>query len=252
MLRISSPHPYTFSDPMFDFSVALPFLKLELPDSPPPLPALLPAATAAVLPVGSGLDRSLAILEANSHTVRLRHVRQVQGDKGTGDTYERCVNGYERWWSSDQLRQRELDPEWTLIPVFPVTPAKVAMFLEHEITHEKVFFFPLHPDLCFESDTQFCGRKRVVAPTPFLVQQSESRSSRVPSLHSKIGASTITTSTKTSPRPRSASGATTVSEPLNLQPRTTSRAVWTPLKPSRRPEAHQVGAAHNVVPRHLL
>jgi hypothetical protein len=103
MPQISSLHPYTFSDPMFDFSMTLPFLKPELPDSPPLLPALLPASAATVLPVSSGLDRSLAILKANSHAIRLHHVQQVQGDKGTGDTYERRVNSYERWWSSDQL-----------------------------------------------------------------------------------------------------------------------------------------------------
>jgi hypothetical protein len=126
------------------------------------------------------------------------------------------------------------------------------MFLKHEIMHEKVFFSPSILTCTLNLTLNFCGRKRAVAPTPFLVQQSESQSSRVPSLHSKIGMSTITTSTKTSLRPRLASGVTTASEPLNLQPRTMSQAMWTPLKPSRRLKAHQVGAAHNVMSGCLL
>jgi hypothetical protein len=131
------------SSPTLDLTTPLPFF--VKPDSPPPGTTTSPFMPAAVVPARSGLHRSLEILEANSHAVRLRCVQQVQGDKATGNTYEGRVKNYEKWWTRDQLRQQESDPSWTPIPPFPITPAKVVMFLEHEMTREKVRSFSFPP-----------------------------------------------------------------------------------------------------------
>ena len=48
------------------------------------------------------------------------------------------VNRYERWWVQYQARQTASIAGWTLIPAFPITTAKVSMFLEYEANCEKV------------------------------------------------------------------------------------------------------------------
>lgn len=85
-----------------------------------------------------GLKHSLARLEAESHAVRLRQSRAVQNDSQTGPSYARHLTHYRLWWESDQARRHAAEPEYTIIPPFPVTAAKVAMFLEYETTREKV------------------------------------------------------------------------------------------------------------------
>src|SRR5215471_2395574 len=111
---------------------------LSMPPSGHPSPSVTPA------PV-SGLELSLARLEAESHNVRLRQAQQVQGNSLTATTYERHIRNYRDWWTQDQAARSESELGYTLIPAFPVTAAKVALFLQYETTREKVggvFFFP--------------------------------------------------------------------------------------------------------------
>jgi hypothetical protein len=46
------------------------------------------------------------------------------------------------YWDLYQDKRVAKDPSWTVIPAFPVTAAKVAMFLDHEKTREKVSCMP--------------------------------------------------------------------------------------------------------------
>jgi hypothetical protein len=88
--------------------------------------------------LGSGLQRSLAKLDTASHAVRLRQAALEQRDKQTAWTYSLAINSYEKWWGQYQMQLRAEDPLWTTIPAFPITAAKVVMFLEYETTRPKV------------------------------------------------------------------------------------------------------------------
>lgn len=90
----------------------------------------------------SGLELSLARLEAESHAVRLRQSKAVRDDSQTGGTYARHLTRYQVWWESDQASRSTAEPGYTPIPSLPVTAAKAVMFLEHETTREKVGLSP--------------------------------------------------------------------------------------------------------------
>ena len=85
-----------------------------------------------------GMQASLAALEADSHAARLAHAKREQSDKSTAGTYKRHVDRYEKWWIRYQAEQSASIDGWTPIPAFPITAAKVSMFLGHESTREKV------------------------------------------------------------------------------------------------------------------
>jgi hypothetical protein len=87
---------------------------------------------------GSGLQHSLAKLDAALHAVRLRQVALEQHDKQTARTYSLAVSSYEKWWGQYQMQLRAEDPQWTTIPAFPITAAKAVMFLEYETSRPKV------------------------------------------------------------------------------------------------------------------
>ena len=92
----------------------------------------------------SGMRASLAALKADSQAARLARVKQEQSDKSTADTYQRHVDRYEKWWVGYQVERASTTPGWTAIPAFPITAAKVSMFLGYESTREKVRP-PFHP-----------------------------------------------------------------------------------------------------------
>ncbi|KAJ7464891.1 hypothetical protein B0H11DRAFT_1628424, partial [Mycena galericulata] len=94
--------------------------------------------------VGSGpgpspgrLDRSMQLLEAESHAVRLSLQEKEQGDKGTSKSYARQVASYRSWWDDSQAVKVLKNPLLTPIPAFPPTVAKVCMFLQYEASREK-------------------------------------------------------------------------------------------------------------------
>jgi hypothetical protein len=132
---------------------------------PPPLASPLfvpshasPSGTPA--PNMSGLELSLARLEAESHGVRLQQARQVQGNSQTAGTYERHIKNYETWWTRDQQLRSQMESEYTPIPAFPVTAAKVAMFLQYETTREKVWFLFSPLFFLFICELFHCQRAR--------------------------------------------------------------------------------------------
>lgn len=109
-------------------------------------PELLPPTGADL---SAGMQASLAALEAESQAARLAHAKQEQSDKSTAGTYQRHINRYEAWWEGFQEEKMKTIPGWTMIPAFPITAAKVGMFLGYESTREKVCppFSP-RPSLC--------------------------------------------------------------------------------------------------------
>ena len=87
---------------------------------------------------GDGMAHSLAYLDAASHDVRARRLAEERSNKGTGPAYARHICNYCEWWDMYQGQCHEQDPLWVLVPALPITPAKAALFLDHELTREKV------------------------------------------------------------------------------------------------------------------
>jgi hypothetical protein len=105
---------------------------------PPPPPSLPPAS--------DGADASsLAYIEAASHEARIRRAAAERDDKGTGVAYARHVQNYSTWWDGYQARRLEADSSWSQIPAFPITAAKAALFLDHEVSRMKVLIPSLFP-----------------------------------------------------------------------------------------------------------
>jgi hypothetical protein len=108
---------------------------------PSPAPSPLPCSPsvpphAAISLVG--MERSLAMLDETSHQVRMRTTARERSDKGTADAYSRRVCDYVTWWDSYQRECCEHDLTWTVVPAFPVTAVKAALFIDYETTRKKV------------------------------------------------------------------------------------------------------------------
>jgi hypothetical protein len=86
----------------------------------------------------NGMQQSLADLEAASHAFRLAQAESDQKKKGTGATYDWHVRRYNDFWDQYQAELCLGNPQRVSVPLFPIMAAKVAMFLQHESTHEKV------------------------------------------------------------------------------------------------------------------
>jgi hypothetical protein len=82
------------------------------------------------------------MLEQESHQLRLRIGEKELEGKGTAKSYPRQVQNYQLWFEADQARIAAEDGARVPIPAFPVTAAKVSMFLNHETTREKVSLCP--------------------------------------------------------------------------------------------------------------
>ncbi|KAJ7339289.1 hypothetical protein DFH08DRAFT_964315 [Mycena albidolilacea] len=65
------------------------------------------------------MKHALDALEAQSHVIHQGIAAEEQSDKETGGTYARHLTA---------------DPSHTIIPAFPIIPAKVTLFLEYETT----------------------------------------------------------------------------------------------------------------------
>jgi hypothetical protein len=91
--------------------------------------------------------RSYAMLEADSHAVRLEMLKQERKDKTTKRIYDRGLETYCERWEQNQLKVIAGDAHRVAIPALPITAAKVAMFLQHEMSREKkkvcICFSPL-------------------------------------------------------------------------------------------------------------
>lgn len=84
------------------------------------------------------LERSLVELERDTHEAVGIIRTHVQGAKGTGVTYARHVQHYQDFWEVEENLRLDTDPQHALIPVYPITAAKVAKFVMSEMKREKV------------------------------------------------------------------------------------------------------------------
>ncbi|KAJ6544716.1 hypothetical protein B0H10DRAFT_1932947, partial [Mycena sp. CBHHK59/15] len=126
--------------PRFDATGLIPMDELSDGALLPPSP---PSNTDHTLPHQPDLSspermqRSMRVLEARSHDVRLGISADEQAGKGTEPAYARHVRSYESWWALNQASRVEADPSWKEVPAHPITVTKVTLFLEYETTREK-------------------------------------------------------------------------------------------------------------------
>ncbi|KAJ7635953.1 hypothetical protein DFH06DRAFT_1139033 [Mycena polygramma] len=116
----------------------------EVVDNPSPLipsqPAfapIIPAATVSLPQADAGasaMQQAMDALEARSHLIRQTIAAEEQSDKETGATYARQVQNYEAWWILSQALLLRDGPAHVSIPAFPITAAKVTVYLEYETT----------------------------------------------------------------------------------------------------------------------
>jgi hypothetical protein len=83
------------------------------------------------------------VLEADSQAIHLEMVQKEQRDKMTKRLYDRSLENYCEWWEQQQVKIVASDANWIAILAFPITAAKVTMFLKYESTREKRVYFPL-------------------------------------------------------------------------------------------------------------
>jgi hypothetical protein len=128
---VSIPVDMDFTQDPFIEQLATP-----LRPSPPPnlAPFIMGSPPTEITP---RTKRSYAMLEADSHEVRLEMLKLESNDKTTKKIYERGVGNYCEWWEQNQLKVITGDTRRVAISAFPITAAKVAMFLQHEMTREK-------------------------------------------------------------------------------------------------------------------
>ncbi|KAJ6533858.1 hypothetical protein DFH09DRAFT_970435, partial [Mycena vulgaris] len=79
----------------------------------------------------------MALLESESHALRLQSQAKEQEDKGTFKTYRRHFGSYQIWWDLSEAKKVSQNPHLVAIPALPITAAKVAMFLQYESSREK-------------------------------------------------------------------------------------------------------------------
>jgi len=79
----------------------------------------------------------MALIEADSHVIRLEMADKEQSGKATKGKYDRYLQAYETWWNANQSQTVRSDTSRVAIPALPITVAKVVLFLKHESTREK-------------------------------------------------------------------------------------------------------------------
>ena len=79
----------------------------------------------------------MALIETDSHAIRLEMAGKEQPGKATKGDYNRYLQAYETWSNADQMRTVTSDMSREAIPALPIAVAKVAMFLKHESTRQK-------------------------------------------------------------------------------------------------------------------
>ncbi|KAG1877388.1 hypothetical protein F4604DRAFT_1680065 [Suillus subluteus] len=148
-VSMSDPNIFTTAEPK------LPTVTKRSPPLPSPSLGLSPPdhTTSSLI----GIDRSLAHLDATSHGIRMQISAEERSDKGTADAYSRRVRDYVMWWDQYQHECSEQEECWTVVPAFPVTATKAALFVNHERTREKVRR-QLNPQ-CPKLTEECCKRK---------------------------------------------------------------------------------------------
>jgi hypothetical protein len=196
--------------------------------------------------MSAGMQASLLALKADSHATRLAQMRKEQNDKSTGTTYGQHVNRYERWWVQYQAGQTASIAGWTLIPAFPITTAKVSMFLEYKANREKVSH-PLFYLLIDDMLTVWNGNsKRKVAKRPYPTLTWARKPSRRLYLPLRAGGSTMHTITETSTMHKCHFVRTIESRPSRRPRDMMSRSRLRAHKHSRPPAPRLVGSSKSV------
>ena len=185
-----------------------------------------------------GMQASLAALEADSHAARLAHAKREQSDKSTVGTYKRHVDRYEKWWIRYQAEQSASIKGWTPIPAFPITTAKVSMFLGHESKWEKVHIPLMH--LLTSPSQIYLSSKRQAERRQYQAQVSAKSPFRRPYPPSNTGVSTMRTSTEMCLMRRPHYVLIIGSRPSRRRRSMTSRNESKAHKRSRQLAAHQV------------
>ena len=192
-------------------------------------------------PSSLGMQASLAMLDADSQAARLARTNNEQNNKSTGKTYQRHIDRYEKWWVIYQADQTAKIPGRTSIPAFPITAAKVSMFLEYECSREKVatLFMLLARSLLI--DRCVSHRKRqVVGPRLYKTPASGRNPSHRPFRPLRIGDSSTRTSTEMCLMRKSRCVPTTESRPSRPLRSTTSQSGLRAHRLSKRLAALQV------------
>jgi hypothetical protein len=105
--------------------------------SPAPSSPLRPE-TQPITFVTPRTKRSYRVLEEETRQIHQELVTREQSDKQTRRTYQRRYESYLRWWEASQAEVAREDATRRALPALPITAAKVARFLSHEMTREKV------------------------------------------------------------------------------------------------------------------
>lgn len=93
-----------------------------------------PPATASF----DDIQISLASIQHEAHLNRLELQKGMAKGKGTDEAYPRHVKNYVRFWEADQERRLKENSTYVKIPAHPIIGEKVAIFLQSEITRNKV------------------------------------------------------------------------------------------------------------------
>ncbi|KAJ7035722.1 hypothetical protein C8F04DRAFT_1341641 [Mycena alexandri] len=83
------------------------------------------------------IQKSMRVLDASTHAVRLSVTAQEQSEKGTEPVYRRHYSNYQTWFQMDQGTRNAQDSTWKEVPALPITATKVSLFLEYETSREK-------------------------------------------------------------------------------------------------------------------
>ncbi|KAG5641029.1 hypothetical protein DXG03_006361 [Asterophora parasitica] len=84
------------------------------------------------------IEHSKKMLQADAHDKQRAYTAKEQEDKGTKVAYLRHVRAYQMWW--DDVYQPHTvsdDPSRAALLAFPITAAKVMMFLDYEVSCPK-------------------------------------------------------------------------------------------------------------------
>ncbi|RDB27704.1 hypothetical protein Hypma_003308 [Hypsizygus marmoreus] len=110
---------YSFSDP----EDTMPDAKVVAFDANPGLTATL--------------ESSLSAMDDETHAHRLTIREDSVAGKGTGKAYPRHIKNYINWMIQDQAERQCINPQWQIVPPFPIMACTVAAFLKYETTREK-------------------------------------------------------------------------------------------------------------------
>ncbi|KAF8956321.1 hypothetical protein BDZ97DRAFT_1671824 [Flammula alnicola] len=143
IVDVSIPGDYTLLDPTFSASNFL-------------LPPVAPLADSENVPITSLSLPQLPIpaaylssIQLEAHTNRLALQKQQDKGKGTDDAYPRHVKNYVRFWEADQDRRAKENPNFVRTPAHPIIGEKVSLFLQNEITRNKVCPSQIKSCSCF-------------------------------------------------------------------------------------------------------